>query len=1079
MSFLLIYIFIIIQLSNSFRMHSSLFPSVRYNFLYSLTKKNTKFFSIKSLSTINFSSNPSSNNYFHSSTRSYSSSSSIYSQSSSFSTAPFPSTIPSSPSSPSLTSSISPSINSIPTSQTTTKLKINKKIETPLEGVVWIDPYIVSCLNSKNNLRKTKILFSTKDFNDINNNNNINDINIIENNDNDNIKNKFLYYTEEKLRDIINKRIPELENFPYSISYRKFSQNSILKNENSTTSYQIPLKLLKNNNDIIEILQEIYINNINNQNKYIKNDNNKDHLEIYIHGNGNINDNNFIGAIYPSNFSFLSKVTGGQLNNNYYNKKKNCIENNIPSLKLINDPYLTSSYTIVSFFIFKNILDNDLEKIRYDLINLWGHFHTYGRVYVAKDGINAQMAVPTNVLKQFQEVTLAYPHLSSVNINIDTELSRDDYFKRMPFSNLHIRIRDQALSDGFNNKDKVDIYRGEVEDDDTCSLDWRDIGIELSPLEWHEALRSLDDALYNKKKNYFFKNINSNSEKLSSLKDEPLPPLVLDIRNHHEWTVGRFDFPTSIEIDEKTSQELQLNSTNLPLSPPLYTPTFAYTWPALDEILSNTKKNENGNINKNRPIFTYCTGGARCGKAGAYLRQTIGADRVYVLKGGVLAYHRELNKLRAARENVELDENGRDPLRSLFIGSNYVFDDRIQEKITDDSLSVCETCGGKSSTFVNCVNTNCNIQLVQCPSCSSLYGGCCSFACKKEAEEMRKNKGNNNPYKINKNIGYSSGRNNGDTISNNSDNSGNNNDKNSHNQPNEIKSNLHAKITEDDEYSLALDQYCEKFSITEPEFLSYMREEASKEFNNKSTVLRMISGQSQGSILSLFASFFDKKKDLNNIEEEKEDMNNILELGSFIGYSAISLASDYSKWPKLEQVRGRRVYTCETDEISKNLATRFINESKFDQIININHLTAEEMIKNMKQNNKKFNLIFIDADKKNYLNYLKDIIGNSVSDSLLNDGAFIIFDNVLWKGLVLNYDDNLKKYSPPIDNNNKTSKRYLNIAKSLHELNSFIKNNDENNYNNNNDNNFYTLSQIMLPLRDGLSIVKYNEKKKL
>jgi UPF0176 protein len=116
---------------------------------------------------------------------------------------------------------------------------------------------------------------------------------------------------------------------------------------------------------------------------------------------------------------------------------------------------------------------------------------------------------------------------------------------------------------------------------------------------------------------------------------------------------------------------------------------------------------------KEQPIVMYCTGGIRCEKASAYLLHN-GFKNVYHLEGGIIEY---ANKVR---------ENG---LPNKFRGKNFVFDERLGERITEDVISHCHQCGRPCDTHTNCKNDGCHLLFIQCERCATLYNGCCSEEC--------------------------------------------------------------------------------------------------------------------------------------------------------------------------------------------------------------------------------------------------------------------------------------------------------------------------------------------------------------
>jgi predicted sulfurtransferase/predicted O-methyltransferase YrrM len=147
-----------------------------------------------------------------------------------------------------------------------------------------------------------------------------------------------------------------------------------------------------------------------------------------------------------------------------------------------------------------------------------------------------------------------------------------------------------------------------------ADLDLQDPGLDLEPAQWHEQLGG----------DFGDNNTSTNT--------------ILDVRNHYESAVGSFAGAT-----------------------PLNTETFKDTYEALDEALSEKPKTE--------PVYMFCTGGIRCVKAGAYVKQKLGFSDVRRLKGGVVNYTQQLSE-------TNLEETSR------FRGVNYVFNDRIGERVT-------------------------------------------------------------------------------------------------------------------------------------------------------------------------------------------------------------------------------------------------------------------------------------------------------------------------------------------------------------------------------------------------------------
>jgi UPF0176 protein len=157
--------------------------------------------------------------------------------------------------------------------------------------------------------------------------------------------------------------------------------------------------------------------------------------------------------------------------------------------------------------------------------------------------------------------------------------------------------------------------------------------------------------------------------------------IVVDMRNHYEYEVGHFE--NAIEIPSDTFRE------QLPM--------------AADML----------NDQKDKNIIMYCTGGIRCEKASAYMRHR-GFNNVFHLEGGIINY---ANKVKEQE------------LPNKFHGKNFVFDDRLGERVTDEIIAHCHQCGQPADTHTNCANEACHLLFIQCEACAAKYQGCCSEAC--------------------------------------------------------------------------------------------------------------------------------------------------------------------------------------------------------------------------------------------------------------------------------------------------------------------------------------------------------------
>lgn len=164
----------------------------------------------------------------------------------------------------------------------------------------------------------------------------------------------------------------------------------------------------------------------------------------------------------------------------------------------------------------------------------------------------------------------------------------------------------------------------------------------------------------------------------------------------------------------------------------------------------------------------------------------------------------------------------------------------------------------------------------------------------------------------------------------------------------------------------ALEHYSETHTSPESELLSRINRETHLEVLQS----RMLSGHLQGRILSLLSKLLQPKR--------------VLEIGTYTGYSALCLAEGLPK-------DGRLI----TIDINEELRTRvqaYFDESGYKNQIEYHIGDALEIIPSLTGN---WDLVFIDADKKNYLNYYNLVIDH------MHPGGIIIADNILWSGKVI------------------------------------------------------------------------------
>ncbi|CUR53216.1 rhodanese-related sulfurtransferase [Buchnera aphidicola] len=117
---------------------------------------------------------------------------------------------------------------------------------------------------------------------------------------------------------------------------------------------------------------------------------------------------------------------------------------------------------------------------------------------------------------------------------------------------------------------------------------------------------------------------------------------------------------------------------------------------------------------RNKNIVLYCTGGIRCEKTSSFLL-FLGFKNVFQIKGGILGYIHESKKKK---------------LPIYFLGRLFVFDSRLEERITQDIFSKCKNCNNfTNNKYINCKNNFCHLLFIQCNVCSSIFQSFCSKKC--------------------------------------------------------------------------------------------------------------------------------------------------------------------------------------------------------------------------------------------------------------------------------------------------------------------------------------------------------------
>ena len=297
--------------------------------------------------------------------------------------------------------------------------------------------------------------------------------------------------------------------------------------------------------------------------------------------------------------------------------------------------------TTVSFYKYHQI--ENPQGFRDDLFARWSELGVLGRTYIASEGINAQISIPTERFEVFVQDLFTIDFLNGIRLNTAVDEGKSFYA-------LKVKLRNKIVADGIEDPD----------------FDPSNTGKYLNAEEWNQQLADPNTV-------------------------------VVDMRNHYESEVGHFSGAICPDVD-----------------------TFREELQVVEDILQN---------DKDKKVLMYCTGGIRCEKASAYMKHK-GFENVYHLESGIIKYARD------AKAN-DLDIK--------FKGVNFVFDERLAERISDEVIATCHQCGESFDHHTNCLNLGCHILFIQCHTCKEKYENCCSEECQNithlsedEQKELRK-----------------------------------------------------------------------------------------------------------------------------------------------------------------------------------------------------------------------------------------------------------------------------------------------------------------------------------------------------
>ncbi len=198
-------------------------------------------------------------------------------------------------------------------------------------------------------------------------------------------------------------------------------------------------------------------------------------------------------------------------------------------------------------------------------------------------------------------------------------------------------------------------------------------------------------------------------------------------------------------------------------------------------------------------------------------------------------------------------------------------------------------------------------------------------------------------------------------------------------------------------------EYCESHTTPETELLHRLN----RETHLTQVYPRMVSGHLQGTFLRMISAMLNPER--------------VLEIGTFTGYSAICLGT----W-------SRELHTIESNPELEPVIHRYIREAGLEEVIHLHIGDAMAIIPTL---DKTWDLVYIDADKPNYLNYYRMVLPN------VKQGGLILADNALWDGKVLDHGTRDKE------------------ARGIIEFNEFVQQDER-------------VENVLLPLRDGIMMIK-------
>lgn len=211
----------------------------------------------------------------------------------------------------------------------------------------------------------------------------------------------------------------------------------------------------------------------------------------------------------------------------------------------------------------------------------------------------------------------------------------------------------------------------------------------------------------------------------------------------------------------------------------------------------------------------------------------------------------------------------------------------------------------------------------------------------------------------------------------------------------------------------ALEKYVHDFSEPEEELLH----ELDRETNLRAVAPRMISGHIQGRLLEMLVRMLRPRR--------------VLEIGTFTGYSALSMAAGLDE--------GAELHTIEVDDELQEFTQSYFDRSRHGHKIRLHIGSALEIAPAL---GGEFDLVFIDGDKREYPAYWRMLMGDEGGRPLVHGGTVLIADNILWSGKVVQ----------PVAHNDRHTQALI-------EFNRLVANDPR-------------VANVIVPLRDGLNLIR-------